>query len=141
MASLRTLYWFLIGGMIGFGFIAILSIGFPFILLGAVLLVVGALRFGGTEAWATLIGFGAVPAAILIWDVTSGPWACYSLDGSIISGSSQPNVNYYSCVDTPFGPLTTYHVMAAGFVVLALVGVAALLFFGLRRQVHRPAGG
>jgi hypothetical protein len=76
MSILRTLYWLLAGGMIGFGAIAILSIGFPFILLGTVLLTVGALRFGWKEAWAALVGFGAVPAAILIWDVTSGPWAC-----------------------------------------------------------------
>jgi hypothetical protein len=43
----RTLYWLLTGALIGIGYIAILSIGFPFLILGLILLTVGAIRLGG----------------------------------------------------------------------------------------------
>jgi hypothetical protein len=96
--------------------IAILSIGSLFLLLGVILLVVGALRVGPRGIWAAIVGFGALPAGILIWDVTSMPWACQG-------GEGLPNVNYFSCVDTPVGPLTTYHVMAFFCGVIALIGL------------------
>jgi len=50
MPIARFLYWFLVGGMIVFGTIGLLSIGLPFILLGAILLTFGALRFGWRKA-------------------------------------------------------------------------------------------
>jgi hypothetical protein len=112
----RIGYWLLTGALIGFGMIAILSIGSLFLLLGVILLVVGALRVGPRGIWAALVGFGAVPAGILIWDVTSMPWACQG-------GEPLPNVNYFVCVDTPFGLLTAYHVMALIFGLVALVGL------------------
>jgi hypothetical protein len=62
------------------------------------------------------VGFGALPAGILIWDVTSMPWACQG-------GDALPNVNYFVCVDTPFGLLTTYHVMALIFGLVSLLGL------------------
>src|SRR5258707_12811164 len=104
----RVLYWLLTGALIGFGVIAILSIGFPFLLLGLILVVFGAIQLGGAGLWAALVGFGGLPALILVWDLTSAPWACASPTGE----SSLPNINYFSCVDTFLGPLTTYHVMA-----------------------------
>lgn len=136
MTLARILYWFLTGGLIGFGLLAILSIGFPFLVLGIVLLIVGALWFGGKEVFAALVGFGALPAAIFIWDVTSGPWAC-DTSGFGSSSDGAVEVARYSCVDTPFGLLTTYHVMGAGFAFLALVGLV-LLLFSFRRPA-RPA--
>jgi hypothetical protein len=65
-----------------------------------------------------LIGFGALAAAILIWDVTSMPWAC-QMSGNL----PLPNVNYFSCVDTPFGLFTSYHVMAFFFGLITLLGL------------------
>jgi hypothetical protein len=95
----RTLYWPLAGALIGFGVIAILSVGIPFLLLGLILVVFGAVRWGGAGLWAALVGFGGLPALILVWDVTSAPRAC-------AAGDALPNVNYYTCVDTFLGPLT-----------------------------------
>jgi hypothetical protein len=130
----RIGYWLLTGALIGFGMIAILSIGSLFLLLGVILLIVGALRVGPRGIWATLVGFGAFPVGILIWDVTSMPWACEG------QGDALPNVNYFSCVDTPFGPLTTYHVMALIFGVIALFGlVLALAQWLWMRPRSRPA--
>jgi len=81
-----------------------------------------------------------VPAAILIWDVVSGPWACDTTP--VYSGNGLPeNTSYYTCVGTPFGPLTTYHVMAAFFLVIALAGLTWLLRANLMRQARQPAHG
>ena len=38
-------------------------------------------------------------------------------------GEALPNVNYFSCVETPFGLLTAYHVMAFIFGLIALFGL------------------
>ena len=120
MSTGRVLYWMLAGSLIGFGLIALLSIGLPFLLLGLVLIVFGAVRLGGQGLWAAFVGFGGLPALILLWNVSSAAWACQPSSG----GSSQPNVNYYTCVDTIVGRLTTYHVLALGFGVIALLGLS-----------------
>jgi hypothetical protein len=129
----RILYWLLTGACIGFGVIAILSIGIFFLLAGVILLALGIIRLGGRGLWAALVGFGVLPAAILIWDVVSAPWACITSGG----GESQAGVNYYNCTQTPIGALTNYHVMAAGFIVLALAGLAYPLVARLRWQGSR----
>jgi hypothetical protein len=134
MFPLRFVYWLLTGALIGFGCIAILSIGAPFLLLGVILVVIGALRVGPRGIWAALVGFGAIPAGILIWDVTSAPWGC---QGPGIS--SLPNVNYFSCVDTPFGPLTTYHVLALIFGLIALFGLVLALAQSIWTRSHSQA--
>lgn len=140
LSNWRILYWLFVGALLGFGFIAILSIGSIFVLAGLGLLIFGAIRFGGSGLWAALFGFGAAPAALLIWDVTAKPWAC-DLGGPGQSGvSAQPGVNYYTCVDTFVGPLTTYHVMAAGFGALALLGLLIGMVL-LLRQRRRFGGG
>ncbi|WIG60438.1 MAG: hypothetical protein OJF49_003186 [Ktedonobacterales bacterium] len=134
-------YWLLTGAALGFGFIGILSIGLPFIALGLGMIVFGAVRRWGRGLWALLVGFGGLPALILLWDVFSAPWACmtnsgYS-SGVSTSTSSQTSMSYYTCVDTPVGPLTTYHVLAMGFGVIALAGLAWPL---LRRLWARSRG-
>lgn len=134
MSTRRPLYWLLTGALIGFGVIAILSIGLPFIVLGLILLGVGFIRLGGAGLWAALVGFGGVPALILLWDVTSMPWACEPQSGV----STQTGVNYFTCVDTFLGPLTTYYVMAFGFGIIALLGLAWPLLRRLWGQPHRP---
>ena len=130
----RIVYWLLTGALLGVGFIAILSIGSLFLLLGVLLVVFGALRVGPRGIWAALVGFGAAPAGILIWDVVSAPWACQG-------GEGLPNVNYFSCIDTPFGLLTTYHILALFFGVIALFGLAWPLAQRLWTRSHPPALG
>lgn len=130
----RTLYWLLTGALIGFGCIAILSIGFPFIILGLILFIIGAIRLGGRGLWAALVGLGGLPALILLWDVTSAPWACLPGTGEL----ALPNVhNYYVCVDTSAGRLTSYQVLAFGFGLIALAGLAWPLLGRVWRQVRR----
>jgi hypothetical protein len=66
---LRALYWFVAGALLGFGVIAILSIGVLFLLAGLIMVVIGAIRFGARGLWAGLIGFGLVPMLILLNDL------------------------------------------------------------------------
>jgi hypothetical protein len=80
-----------------------------------------------------LVGFGGLLALILLWDVTSAPWACQPHNGEL----PLPNVNYYTCVDTIAGTLTTYHVLAFGFGLIALAGLAWPLLYHIWRRGHR----
>lgn len=63
--NIRMLYWLIAGGMMGFGMIAF-GLGFLPTLFGGVLALYGIKRFGTQGFWMTLIGIGAVPAAILL---------------------------------------------------------------------------
>lgn len=135
MSTARALYWLLTGAVIGFGIIAILSIGLPFLILGLLLTAFGAMRLGIREIWTAVVGLGGLPAAILLWHVISAPWLCAPQGGS----SSLPNVSYYTCVDTPVGMLTTYHVLAFWFGVIALLGLAWPLLYLLIQRIRRPA--
>ena len=140
----RFLYWLLVGALLGFGVIAILSIGVFFLAAGLALLLFGAIRFGADGLWAGLVGFGAAPAVLLLWDVTSQPWACMPANGAIVSpvvppGGSYTSPNYFTCINTFAGPLTTYHVLAAGFGAIAVAGL--LLGLALLLWRRRFAGG
>lgn len=61
----KLLYWAIAGGFVGFGLIGILSIGYPFLVIGVIMVVLGALKVGIRSAWSALVGFGAVPAVFL----------------------------------------------------------------------------
>ncbi len=66
---LRALYWFVAGGLIGFGVIALPSIGWLLIPVGLILVVIGALRLGVRELWGALLGGGLAPLVILLYDL------------------------------------------------------------------------
>jgi hypothetical protein len=146
MSYWRILYWLLVGALLGLGVITIFSIGIILLVVGLILLIFGAIRFGGRGLLAAMVGFGAGPALVLLWDVTSMAWACQPASGVISSpvvqsGQTYTSPNYYSCVNTFLGPLTTYHVMAAGFGAVALVGVLiGLVTLVLRSPRHGGDG-
>ena len=66
---LKALYWFIAGGLVGVGCIAILSIGVCLIALSVPLVVLGAVRGWLRELWAGVVGFGLAPMAILLADL------------------------------------------------------------------------
>jgi hypothetical protein len=94
----RAIYWFVAGALIGFGVIAILSIGVFTIAAGLILVVFGAFRVGARGLWAALVGGGLVPLAFLLND----------LQNSDI---------------LPATTAQTYQVMAQIFGAIALIGV------------------
>ena len=124
----RVLYWLVTGALIGFGFIGILSIGWPFLLVGLAMVVYGTIRLGGSGIWALLVGLGGLPTVILVLYMVTAPPPCPP--GGIIH--PLPAGVPYSCS----GPMDSYHVMAAIFGVIALAG----LIWGVvawRWQHHR----
>lgn len=105
---LRAAYWFIAGGVIGVGVIAILSIGAIFLAVGLALTVFGVLRVGTRELWAALVGGGVVPLSILLYDLSQ-----------------------------PIQPMTTaqsYWALAVVFGVIAVLGLLVGLIERLRRK-------
>lgn len=144
MANWHVLYWLVVGALFGLGVVSILSIGVILLALGIALLVVGAARVGGRGLWAGVVGFGLAPALLLLWDLTSWPWACNPGSNATYSpityGATYRSPNYYTCVDTFVGPLTTYHVLAAIFGGIALVGILIGLAVYLRGRSRADHG-
>lgn len=146
MSYWRILYWLLVGALLGIGVISILSIGVILLAVGLILLIVGVARFGGKGLLAAMVGFGAGPALLLLWDVTSMPWACQPANGVtsspiVQSGQTYTSPNYFTCVNTFMGPLTPYHVLAAGFGAVALIGVLIGLVTLLLRSPRHGGDG
>ena len=143
MSYWRVINWLLAGALLGLGVISILSIGLLLLPVGLILLAFGAFRFGISRSWAVIVGFGAAPALLLLWDVTTRPWACNPGGPGLSGATAQSGVNYYSCVNTFLGVLTTYHVAAAIFGAIALVGLiwglAARLWGASRHESARAA--
>ncbi len=104
---LRALYWFGVGAVLGVGVLAILSIGALLLLIGCILLVVGAFVIGARGVWAALVGFGLAPLCFLVRDL------------------AQPST---SLVYTH-----TSQVLAYGFGAIALLGLALGLLAWRRR--------
>ena len=121
--------WALAGALFGVGFIAILSIGAALLLLGVILAVVVAGLSRGRGLWAILVGFGVAPAAILIFDIVTAPPPC-STQPVVVTGGA------YTCGYIP--PSYTY--MAAGFLIIALVGALIPLASRLIRASRSSSG-
>lgn len=68
MASITktdNLLMLLAGCLMGFGLMAVFSIGIPFFLAGLLLSLYRVARVGGRGFWLVLVGMGAVPALYL----------------------------------------------------------------------------
>jgi hypothetical protein len=65
----HALFWFVAGGLIGVGMIALPSIGWLLIPVGLILTVIGVIRLGIRELWGALLGGGLVPLAFLLYDL------------------------------------------------------------------------
>lgn len=128
-----SLYWALTGAMIGFGLIGLMTIGFPFLVAGAVMFLIGLLRFGLAGLPAFLTGFGGVPALLLTYNlaeqVSSAAWSCSGISfiensahgyGSV---SADGTVTEVVCATIP-GQLI---VLAVVFWGITLLGLAAVL--------------
>lgn len=139
------LYWIAAGAMMGFGFIGLMTIGLPFLVVGAVMAVVGMWRPGIGGAWGYLIGFGGLPALFFLSHMLEGvrtalnPYCAQSrgagTPGSPATGSIEipPGVDQVECALIP----ASYYVMFAIFTAIALLGVALGLF--LRRRFQAAA--
>jgi hypothetical protein len=131
--------WAVGGSLAGFGLIGILSIGFPFLLAGLAMLVFAILKVGARGAWAGVVGFGAIPALVLLaniaTDLLTADWSCSSVswgNSGYSSGSVSlaPGEESIRCVTIP----GSYIVLAAIFGSIASVGAALRLLQGRGRN-------
>jgi hypothetical protein len=108
----RRWYWMIAGGLIGVNLLDFSWIGLPFVGLGLVMLVAGAILRRGNEFWLAMVALGAVPALILAFDILSTPTSCTSV--TLASGQG------YACGEV--GP--AYYALAAIFAGIAVLGIA-----------------
>jgi hypothetical protein len=113
MRTWQLLYWVSAGGLIGFGLIGILSIGFPFLLVGLGMVIYGAVRRWMDTLWAAFVGFGIFPTLFLIYDIITAPPPCPPQGLSL-----PPNATSVSCGYIP----GSYYVLLVIFGVIALAG-------------------
>jgi len=73
-----TTYWAFSGALVGYGVIGGFSIGIPLVLIGIFFMSFGLARLEHRGLWAALVGFGAVPAGLLLYNsdsnVNLGVW-------------------------------------------------------------------
>jgi hypothetical protein len=113
MRTWQLLYWMSAGGLIGFGLIGILSIGFPFLLVGLGMVIYGAVRRWIDTFWAAFVGFGILPALFLMYDIITTPPPCPPQGLSL-----PPHATSVSCGSIP----GSYSVLLVIFGVIALAG-------------------
>ena len=130
----KILYWSITGGLLGFGLVGIMTIGLPFLVLGAIMLVLGILKVGAQGSWAAVVGFGTVPAlvfpanlafAFLVADpscsgVSWGAEASVSGDSVTLAPGEESTV----CSVVP----ASYLIMLVIFAIIALSGIGWRIF-------------
>ena len=129
-----ALYWIATGAVMGFGVIGLMTIGFPFVVAGLVMALVGVWRPGLGGAWGFLAGFGGLPALVFLSHMVEAlrtalnPYCDQRGPGTTMPPPAGP-------VECAFVP-GSYYVMFVIFTAVALVGVALGL---LVRARSRPA--
>jgi hypothetical protein len=138
-----VLYWVATGAVAGFGLIGLMTIGFPFVVLGLVLAVVGVWRPGAGGAWGFLIGFGGLPTLVFLSNLLEGirtalnPYCAesrgFGTPASPATGSIKipPGVDHVECALIP----GSYYIMFVIFTGIALLGVALGLMLRRRSRV------
>lgn len=125
----QLIFWLVVGTLIGFGWGGLASIGLPFLLIGIILLVYGLMRFGPAGVWAALIGFGVLPAFLILYgDRLYGPPDCPFGRGLTII-PDEPGSTHVACGQIP----ASYVLFVAFYGVVALVGMIWGLVTTLRR--------
>ena len=129
-----ALYWIATGAVIGFGVIGLMTVGFPFVVVGLVLVLVGLWRPGPSGAWGLLVGIGGLPALVFLSHMVQGlrtalnPYCDEQGPGTTMPPPAGP----VECALIP----GSYYVMFTIFTAIALVGVALGL---LLRARSRPS--
>src|SRR5215217_9589906 len=126
-----VLCWAVGGSLAGFGLIGILSVGFPFLLAGLAMIVFTILKAGARGAWAGVVGFGAVPALVLLAhiaaDLLTADWSCSSVSWGN-SGYSSGSVTLAPGEES----ITCTTIPGSYIVLLVIVGSIASLGAALR---------
>ena len=132
MAVRQFFYWLLAGALIGFGLIGMLSIGFPFLLVGCGLALYGIIRSKFRGLWASLVGFGSLPAIILVAQL-AGSTIC-TVTSSGVTYSSGSGSSGGSGSGSCYPP--SYYSFAIFFGCIALLGAVWPLLRVLLRRLR-----
>ena len=138
-----VLYWVATGAVAGFGLIGLMTIGLPFVVVGLLMTIVGAWRFGVGGAWGLLIGFGGLPALVFLSHILDGirtalnPYCAQSRGSGTPASSATgsiaipPGFDQVECALIP----GSYYIMFVIFTGIALLGVALGLLMRRRFRV------
>jgi hypothetical protein len=129
----NVLYWATTGALVGFGLIGLTSNGFPFVVAGLVMAVVGVRRPGISGAWGFLIGFGGLPALVLLLNIVEGARTAlnpYCAQPGGPGTQIPPQAGPVECALIP----GSYYVMFATFTAIALLGVVLGLLLHARSR-------
>lgn len=127
------LYWVATGAVTGFGLIGLMTIGFPFLIAGLAMAVVGLWKPGIGEIWGVLIGFGGLPALVFLSHVVEGVRTVLNPFCAQPGGPGIPLPSPPGTVECAYIP-GSYYVMFAVFAAIALLGVAIGLLLRTRSR-------
>ena len=111
-----------------------MTVGFPFVVIGLVLVLVGLWKPGMSGAWGLLVGIGGLPALVFLSHIVQGlqtavnPYCHHQDPGTTVPPPAGP----VECALIP----GSYYMMFAIFTAIALIGVALGL---LLRARSRPS--
>jgi hypothetical protein len=88
-----AIYWVLTGALISFGFLGLMTIGIPFLLIGSIMAVFGLLVMWIKGVWAITVGLGGAPVYFVLTNVleavsSSGP-PCTEKEGTVTLGPGE----------------------------------------------------
>lgn len=128
------LYWLVAGAVVGFGLIGLMTIGFPFLIAGMILCVVGVWRPGIGGSWAFLIGLGGLPALVFLRHIADA--AVSALNPYCSDYFNSPGIGVprgAGTVTCSYAP-ASYYVLFAVSVAITLSGVALFLLLRARSR-------
>jgi hypothetical protein len=133
------LYWLVAGAFVGFGLIGLMTIGFPFLIFGMVLCVVGVWKPGIGGSWAFLVGLGGLPALVFLVHITNDVLTALNPYCSEVFNNPGTGVPRGAGTVTCYEVSTSYYVMFVISVTVALSGIALYLFLRARSGDGAPA--
>ena len=140
----KWLYWLLVAALVGFGWVAILSVGAPFLLIGAALAILWPYRRRAQVYWPALLGaVGFIAGYFVVAPIgcVSGMYAATTPEGSTTRATEEALTECVSVVGITYTGGASYSppfwpgLLAA--VALALVAVFASRFLLARRSKGR----
>ena len=128
------LYWLVAGAVMGFGLLGLMTIGFPFLIVGMVLCAVGVWKPGIGGSWAFLIGLGGLPALVFLRHITDAALTALNpyCSGDRYSGEivAPPGKGMVSCSYAP----ASYYVL---FVISVAITLSGVVLYRLMRARSR----
>lgn len=138
-ARMSLIYWSVAGAILGFGLIGLMTIGFPFLIVGMILCIVGVWKPGIGRSWAFLIGFGGLPALVFLRHIIAAALTAMNpyCSGDLRSGRivAPPGAGTVSCANVP----ASYYMMFVISVAITLSGVVVYLLLRARSGDGAPA--